>query len=181
MVRHQARPEQRRRTGRGVRAGTILTLALLAGLAPATAADDPILSRMVGEWIGDGTARITARSEPERIYCRIIATLAGATLRQTGRCSVASNSGALSSTILAKGGGRYEGTMTAPQLGSAQSRGTGSGNRLQMTADYTDQKTKEKRRATVTMTLSGNGYRVVTANAGAGGDYVQSDIVFRKK
>jgi hypothetical protein len=155
-------------------------LALLAFAAPARA-DDPILSRMVGEWIGDGTARITAKSEPERIYCRIVATLAGSTLQQKGRCSVASNSGALSSTISAKGGGKYEGSMTAPQIGSAQSRGSGSGNRLQMTAEFVDQKTKEKRRATVTMTLSGNGYRVVTANAGAGGDYVQSDIVFRKK
>lgn len=148
---------------------------------PARAADDPFLSRMVGEWIGDGTARITAKSEPERIYCRIVATLDGNTLQQKGRCSVASNSGALSSTITAKGGGRFEGTMTAPQIGSAQSRGSGSGNRLQMTADYFDQKTQEKRRATITMTVSDSGYRVVTANAGAGGDYVASDIVFRKK
>jgi hypothetical protein len=180
MVRDQAHPEQRRQPGRILGAGAALTLVLLSAVAPAKA-DDPILSRMVGEWIGNGTARITAKSEPERIYCRIVSTLAGNTLRQQGRCSVASNSGALSSTISAKGGGKYEGSMTAPQLGSAQSRGTGSGNRLQMNADYADQKTGGKRRATVTITLSGNGYRVVTGNAGAGGDYVQSDIVFKKK
>jgi hypothetical protein len=145
------------------------------------AADDPLLSRMVGEWIGNGTARITAKSEPERVYCRIVSTLAGDTLQQKGRCSVASNSGALSSTIAAKGGGKYEGTITAPQIGSAQSRGSGSANRLQMTADYVDAKTGDKRRAIVTMTFAEGGYRVVTANAGSGGDYVASDITFRKK
>lgn len=136
---------------------------------------------MVGEWVGTGTARITAKSEPEKIYCRLVATFAGNALRQNGRCSVASSSGALSSTISAAGGGRYEGTMTAPQVGSASFRGTGSGSRLQLAADFVDRNTGEKRRATVTMTLSGGGYRVVTTNAGGSGDYVASDIAFRKK
>ena len=181
MVRDKAPSDQRNR--RIARLGAALTVAALAlGLSPARAADDPFLSRLAGEWIGNGTVKLSPKAEAERIYCRIVSTLvAGNSIEQKGRCSVASNSGALASTISARGGGRYEGVMSAPTVGSANFKGNGSGNRLTLSANFVDSKTQQQRKATVTMSLSGSGYRVTTSNSGEGTNYVASDITFKKK
>jgi hypothetical protein len=150
--------------------------------SPSHAADDPLLSRLVGEWTGNGTVRMGPKAEPERVFCKIVGTMTGSnSIRQQGRCSVASNSGALTSAISAKGGGRYEGTMVAPQVGSATFTGRGSASRLSISAGFVDAKTQEKRRATVTMSLLGSGYRVTITNSGDGGSFVASDITFKKK
>jgi hypothetical protein len=155
----------------------------IVGIGPAPAkAEDALLARLVGEWIGNGTVKLNAKAEPEKIYCRIVGTLLdGETIEQKGRCSVASNSGALATVITARGGGRYDGTMDAPSVGTASLDGSASGSRIRLTATFVDKKTREPREATVTMNLSEAAYRVTT-NTGAGGDsYVSSDITFRRK
>jgi len=181
MVRKETAADRRKRRAAGIGAAIALAF-VIAGAAPAGAADDPLLSRLVGEWIGNGTVRMGPKAEPERVFCKIVATMVGGTsIRQQGRCSVASNSGAMTSTISAKGGGRYDGSMSAPQVGTAAFSGNGSGNHLTLSAGFVDAKTQEKRKAIVSMNLSGATYRVTTTNAGDDGSYVASDITFKKK
>jgi hypothetical protein len=145
-------------------------------------ADDPLLSRLEGEWIGNGEVRITPKAAPERVYCRIVATLVEGTLiRQKGRCVVASNSRAVNATIAAKGDGQYEGTFDAPDMRATVFTGSSEGDHLTLSGDYLDKKTNEERTATMTMEVAESAYRVTTDNAGANDSYVASDIIFRRK
>jgi hypothetical protein len=178
MVRDQA--PARRNARRIARLGAALAF-LAIGAGSALAADDALLARLAGEWIGNGTVKLNPKAAPEKIYCRIVGTLVGGTtIEQKGRCSVASNSGALATIITAHGGGRYRGTMKAPSLGTADLSGSASGGKLQLTATYLDGKTKEQRQANVTMNVADAAYRVITSGTGAD-SYVASDITFKKK
>ena len=156
---------------------------LAFGPCPARGDDDPLLSRLAGEWIGNGLVKLGPKAAAERIYCRIVATLVdGNSIEQKGRCSIASNSRPLAGTIVAKGDHRYESVIDAPNIRAAVFTGTGSGDNLTLSGDFVDTKTREQRKATVTMSLSDSGYRVTTDNSGEdGSSYVASDIIFKKK
>ncbi|MEO8667578.1 MAG: hypothetical protein ABI399_03620 [Bauldia sp.] len=160
----------------------MIAVGLALGTAPAKGADDPLLARLVGEWIGNGEVRLTPKAAPERVYCRIVATLVeGALIEQKGRCVVASNSRAVNATISAKGDGHYEGTFDAPNIRSTVFAGTAEGDNLTLSGDFVDTRTKEERKATMTMQIAEAAYRVTTDNAGANDSYVASNIVFRRK
>ena len=94
----------------------LLVAGTLGGAAPASAADDPFLSQLVGNWIGRGAMIQNADAKPERVYCKITNTLAdnGASLLQEGRCSLASNSGPIKGKISFAGDGAYAGTLENP-------------------------------------------------------------------
>jgi hypothetical protein len=163
----------------------LLPLAVLAALlaAPAAhAADDPLLSRLAGSWVGQGTYKQNAGAKEERIYCRITNTLVqnGKALQQRGRCSVASNSGSVDGTITANGGGSYSGQLNSlASIGPAKLSGSGSGNRLTMNMTFTDALTKKAVSAVSTTTLSGSGYRLTTRRQDGG--WTGSDISFTEK
>jgi hypothetical protein len=119
----------------------MLAAAVLWLPATVTAADDPLLKRLVGEWEGVGTFRWGIGSAPEPLYCRITGALTtDGGLRQTGRCALATDSAALTIDIVPASVGRYSGIATGSMgLGiiarkSGSFTGTGRGNQLVLTA-----------------------------------------------
>ncbi len=164
-----------------------LSAALLATVAfalPAFAADDPILSRLAGEWTGRGTYQASADAAAERVFCKITNTLVqnGSALQQQGRCSISDGSGAISGLITASGGGRYTGTLSSMASdGPAQFTGSGSSGRLTLNLSFVDRHTHAPATAVTTMSLGGNGYRLVSTRQDGGKSWTPSDITFKPK
>lgn len=158
--------------------------ALLAALngGAATAAEDPFLSRLVGEWTGRGTMQTSPAAEPERVFCRIANSLAsdGATLQQRGRCSLASNSGPIDGTISAMGANLYSGALNSlASKGPARISGSASGSRLELSSEYVDTFDGKPARATIVIDLiAGGGYRLVSTRLDPAGAWKASEIVF---
>ena len=163
-----------------------LSAALLATIAftpPALAADDPILSKLAGQWTGRGSYKESASAAQERIFCKVTNTLVQncAALQQKGRCSVASNSGAIDGLITATGGGRYTGTLSSMATdGPANLSGSGSGGRLTLNMSFVDGVTHQPATSTTTMTLSGNGYHLLSTRSDGGKSWTPTDITFTK-
>ena len=160
--------------------GLILTL---AGATAAPAADDAFLSRLVGDWTGRGSMRTSADAEPERVYCKVRNALAdgGQALEQSGRCSLASNTGAIDGTIAAMGSGLYGGTLESlASRGPAQIAGSLSGDRLELNADFIDTLGGEQARSIIVIDLVGDGYRLTSTRIDddTGARYTASEIVF---
>jgi hypothetical protein len=128
MVRNQGKARARRSGLRTALVGALLAATLLAPTAQA--AEDPLLKKLVGTWIGRGTFRWDSTSEPERLYCKLTATLTndGAGMKQTGRCAIATDSRAVEIEIVAEGGGVYHGTA----------KGMGGGRSASVTAVVKD-------------------------------------------
>jgi len=170
-------------TRSALRMVTLAAGGLAAGLfalapTPAPAANDPILSQLVGNWIGRGTVRQSASSKPEQVYCRIANKLVdgGAGLEQKGRCAIATNSGAIKGTIQAKGGS-YSGTLdTFSTKGPAKIAGTAASNTINFSADFVDRRTNKPTRATIKLVVADGKYRLVSN--GANDAFVASDITF---
>jgi hypothetical protein len=139
--------------------------ALMLGVVPASA-DDALLSRLEGKWIGQGMVQNGPKSEPERIYCKIANKLVdgGRALEQKGRCAVATNSGKLSGKIAAKGGGRYEGSLDSPQTrGPAALAGHAENNKIVLSASFVDRFSKRPGKSTISLLVGdGGGYRLVS-------------------
>ena len=163
----------------------VLPAALLATIAftlPALAAD-PLLSRLAGTWTGRGSYQQSASSKQERVFCKITNTLVenGNALQQRGRCSVASNSGAVDGLIRATGGGRYSGSLNSLATdGPASLGGSGSGNRLTLSMSFIDSQTHQPAKSVTTMTVGGNGYRLRTTRREGGQSWTPTDIAFSK-
>ena len=158
-------------------------LAAIIFALPAFAADDPILSRLAGQWTGHGTYKQSADAAQEPIFCKVTNTLAqnGTALDQRGRCSVASGSGPIDGTITAAGGGRYSGTlMSLASEGPATFSGTGGSGRLTLSMTFVDPHTHQAAKGVTTMTLSGNGYHLVSTRNEGGKSWTPSDITFAK-
>ncbi len=157
-----------------------IALSLTGGAA--VAADDPFLSRLVGEWTGRGTMQTSPAAEPERVYCRIANALAsdGATLQQRGRCSLASNSGPIDGTISAMGANLYSGSLNSlASRGPAQVTGSASGSRLELSSEYIDTLNGQQARATIVIDLiAGGGYRLISTRLDGGGPWKASEIIF---
>jgi hypothetical protein len=160
--------------------------ALLIGLdiGAASAADDACLSRLVGEWIGNGTMRTGPQAEPERVYCRITNTLGadGRTLQQKGRCSLASNSGPIDGTIAALGSNLYGGSLSSlASRGPTTIAGSANGSRLELNADFVDRFDGKPAHAVIVIHLvSGGGYRLTSTRIDPddGSSWTASEIVF---
>lgn len=157
-------------------------LAIVTFTLPAFA-DDPILSRLAGNWTGRGSYQQSASTKEERVFCKITNTLVqnGTALQQRGRCSVASGSSAINGLIQATGGGRYSGTLNSLATdGPTQLSGSGSGSTLTLTMTFVDGHTHEPAKSVATMTLRSNGYRLRTTRRDGGKSWTPTDISFSK-
>src|SRR5438128_293507 len=146
---------------------TIVAALLMTLTAPAAAlADDALLTKLVGEWTGRGTMKVTPDSEPERVFCKITNTLAtdGVTLEQKGRCSLSSTSGRIDGSITAKGAGHYAGSLNSlASKGPATLDGRGTASRLELEADFVDTLTGAPSKSVNTIDVLPQGYRLSTS------------------
>ena len=148
----------RARRGLTVLAGVGFLVAV--GVGTALAAEDPLLSRLQGEWIGQGMVRMGPAAEPERIYCKIANKLVdgGLALEQKGRCAVATNSGRLRGKIAAKGEGRYEGSLDSPQTdGPAVLSGHAEADKIVLSAQFVDRFSKRPSLSIISLIVGDGG------------------------
>lgn len=163
-----------------MKAIALALVVLIAGSAGA-AAEDAFLARLVGDWTGRGMMKTSADAEAERVYCKVTNALAdgGQALEQTGRCSLASNTGAIDGTIAAMGSGLYGGTLSSlASRGPAQIAGSLTGERLELNADFIDTLGGEAARSIIVIDFVGNGYRLTSTRIDGGERYIASEIVF---
>jgi hypothetical protein len=160
-------------------------LMLVVGVVPAFSADDALLSRLEGKWIGQGTVLTGPGAEPERIYCKIANKLVdgGRALEQKGRCAIATNSGRLQGKIAAKGGGRYEGSLDSPQTrGPAVLAGRAENDKIVLSASFVDRFSKQPGKSPLSLLVGdGGAYRLVTdaLNPHTGKPFEASNILFK--
>jgi len=165
-------------------AGAGLLLAI--GVVPAFSAEDVLLSRLEGEWIGQGTVRMGPAEEPERIYCKIANRLVdgGAALEQKGRCAVATNSGRLRGKIAATGQGRYEGSLDSPQTaGPAVLAGYAEDDKIVLSARFVDRFSRQPINSIILLSVSdGGAYRLIsdTLIPSTGKHFEASNILFKQ-
>jgi hypothetical protein len=164
----------------------LAAVALIVAIPAAQAADDPFLSRLVGDWIGRGLMRTGPTADPERVYCKITNRLSedGGSLQQKGRCSLASNSGPIDGTIAAVGSGLYGGALNSlASKGPATIAGSGNGSRLELNADFIDTFDGKPARSIIVLELTAEGYRLTSTRADPGGvePWQASEIVFTAK
>ena len=155
--------------------------AIVLSSVPSVAAADPILTQFVGDWVGHGTYKAGPLAPPESLYCKLTNTLSndGSTLQQKGRCSIPSRSGAVKGKIVAQGGGKYNGSLdTLATEGAAALFGKETDGRLDLTAQYTDARTKREVIAAVSLVPSGSKYRLVTKTTRNGTSFIASDVTF---
>jgi hypothetical protein len=162
----------------------LIAATIVLGRLPAQAADDPLLARFVGAWIGRGTYRSGPTGAAEPIYCRIANRLVdgGAALEQTGRCALATNSGRISGRISARGKGHYEGSLQSfSTAGPTYLAGSGADGRIELRADFVDRMSKQPGRAIISLVIAGGRQYRLTSNTLGADDkpaFVASDILF---
>ena len=171
--------------------GTARCAALAAGLlfvtgaTGALAAEDALLSRLQGEWIGQGTVRMGPASPPERIYCKVANRLiaGGSSIEQKGRCAVGTNSGSLKGKISARGEGKYEGSLDSPQTaGPASLAGEALEDKIVLQAQFIDRFSRRPSLSIIQLMVGdGGAYRLVsnTLNPETGRHFETSDILFK--
>jgi len=170
---------------RGVAGFAIASVLLAVAAVPSLAAEDALLSRLQGEWIGQGTVRMGPSAEPEHIYCKIANKLVdgGSALEQKGRCAVATNSGRLKGKIEARGQGRYEGSLDSPQTaGPATLAGHAEDNKIVLSAQFIDRFSRRPSLSIISLIVGDGGqYRLVsdTLNPESGRHFQTSDIIFK--
>lgn len=160
-------------------AGVVAAGFLALAPAPSSAAGDPILSQLAGNWVGRGMVKQSANGEAEQVYCKIANKLVnnGAALEQKGRCAIATNSGSIKGTISAGSGGNYSGTLdTFTTKGPAKIAGKAASNTINFSAEFVDRKTNQPTRAMIKLVVADGKYRLVS-NA-ANDAFVASDITF---
>jgi hypothetical protein len=161
-------------------------LSLAIGGSAAFAAEDALLSRLQGDWVGQGTVRMNPSAAPERIYCKIANKLVdqGSALEQKGRCAVATNSGRLRGKIASLGQGRYEGSLDSPQTkGPAVLAGRAEADRIFLSADFVDRFSRQPAHSFISLHVGdGGAYRLVTDMAIPGSDkrFQTGDILFER-
>ena len=95
--------------------GAAIVATMLLSAATADAGDDPLLKRLVGDWIGTGSFRWDSVSDADPLWCRVSGALdADGTLRQSGRCSLPDQAVSFSVEIHPAGGGKYTGKASGP-------------------------------------------------------------------
>ena len=167
-------------------AATAIVLAGLATPAPPAAADDTLLARFAGEWIGRGIFRQGPEGDPENVYCKITNALAdgGDELTMRGRCALASNTAAISFTITAEGGGRYSGGgggLGIAARGQATVTGIARGSRIDLSAELLDTVTEKSSTGTATIDVLADGSYRIRARAtqkATGISYTAAEVLF---
>jgi hypothetical protein len=155
------------------------------GATGALAAEDALLSRLEGEWIGQGTVRMGPASPPERIYCKVANKLVGggSSLEQKGRCAVGTNSGSLKGKSSARGEGKYEGSLDSPQTaGPAALAGEAVEDKIVLQAQFIDRFSRRPSLSIIQLMVGdGGAYRLVsnTLNPESGRHFETSDILFK--
>jgi hypothetical protein len=157
---------------------------LVCAAGSAAAADDGMLKRMVGDWIGQGMVRLKADEEPQRLYCKITGALApdGRSLRESGRCALPELSVAIEAVVEAVGSGRYRGSGgRRGNPPAATFSGSAKSDRLVLIADTDDG--EEKNKATATVEVGDDGFRVraVAVNRKTNATYTVTDVIFRHR
>lgn len=140
--------------------GLILGTTFLSLVSAVSAADDPVLKRLVGEWVGQGTFRWDSISEPERLYCKVTNTLgADGVFHETGRCAVANDSAAVRVEIRPDKAGVYSGSASTG-LGlrkPATFTGTGKANQILL---VTSAEADDGHPVTITLDAISGGFRI---------------------
>jgi len=173
------------RPDRGVAISALIGLLLVFTATPVLALDDPLLSRLEGNWIGQGMVRIKPTSSPERIYCKIANELVdeGQVLVQKGRCAIANNFGSVKGKISALGEGRYEGSLKSPQsVGPATLAGQSADDKIVLSAEFIDRLSRRPTLSIISLIVGdGDGYRFIsnTLNPESGSHFQTSDIIFK--
>jgi hypothetical protein len=162
----------------------IVIAAVSAMLGVASAADDPLLKRMVGEWEGSGTFRWDATSQPERLYCRLTGTFASdGSFRHSGRCALVTDAANITIEITpVRAGTSYTGTATGSMgLGiiarkSGSFTGTGRASQIVLTAPPDGQEGP----VVTTIDLLNRGFRTRTqrVDPNTGRQYVAAELTF---
>ncbi len=158
----------------------VIVAALVCAAGSAAAADDGMLKRMVGDWVGQGVVRLKADEEPQRLFCKLTGTLdpGGQSLHQTGRCALPDLSVAVEAVIEAIGPGRYRGSGgRRGNPPAATFTGIAKGDQFLLTAETDDE---EKSKPTATVDVGDNGFRVraVAVNHKTNATYTVTDVVF---
>jgi hypothetical protein len=176
----------RKNFNRAARAlGIAAGLLFVTGTTAAFAAEDALLSRLEGEWIGQGTVRMGPASPPERIYCKVNNKLTGggSAIEQKGRCAVGTNSGSLKGKISARGSGKYEGSLDSPQTaGPASLAGEATDDKIILQAQFIDRFSRRPSLSIIQLMVGdGGAYRLVsnTLNPETGRHFETSDILFK--
>jgi len=164
-------------------------LALLAGLlslcvVPAYAANDPLLARFVGDWVGRGVYRPWASAATEPLYCKVRNRLVdnGTALAQTGRCAIPDHSGPINGKITARGGGSYAGQLESfSTTGPALLAGKGAKDHIELVAQFIDRLSGQAGAAIFSLVVSGKDtYRLTSNMLDHDGMpvFIASDLVF---
>src|SRR5665213_2986756 len=113
----------------------------MAMASAAHAADDPMLAKLAGSWVGNGLFRWDSVTDPERVYCEINGSLMpDGTLHESGRCALTTDSAALTFDIRSGGNGTYSGSANAG-LGLRKATpftGTGKANHMVLSVPASD-------------------------------------------
>jgi hypothetical protein len=154
---------------------------LLCVAGNAAAADDGMLKRMVGDWIGQGIVRLKADEAPQRLYCKLTGALdpGGRSLRQSGRCALPDLSVAVEAVIEAIGPGRYRGSGgRRGNPPAATFSGVVKGDQFVLTAETDDD---ESSKPTATVDVGDDGFRVraVAVNRKTNATYTVTDVIVR--
>lgn len=185
MVRSLFKAASGKQRGAGARL-ILVGVWLASSVAPLAAADDSLLAQLAGNWVGRGKARISPTADEELVYCKITNSLVqgGAALEQKGRCAVATNSSSIKGLIKASGNGSYQGTLQSmSSRGPANVAGSGSGNQINLTANFTDRRTGKPATAAISIAIGNGRYQLVSANVGPNGQKTRqgSEIVFTRQ
>ena len=173
------------RPNRGAMKSALIGLLLTFATTPVFALDDPLLSRLEGNWFGQGMVRLKPTSSPERIFCKIANKLVdeGQVLVQKGRCAVANNFGSVKGKIAAVGDGRYEGSLKSPQsVGLATLAGQAVEDKIVLSAEFIDRLSRRTTLSIISLIVGdGDEYRFIsnTLNAESGSHFQTSDIIFK--
>jgi hypothetical protein len=141
------------------------------------AADDVLLKRFVGEWVGTGSFRYDSASGADPLWCRITGTVDGdGALIESGRCSLPDQAASFRAEIRPAGSGKYNGTASGV-LGLAKApafTGTGKTNQLVFVAPTDDGP------VTVVLDLVSGGFRMKAERADpkTGTKYSPIDVKF---
>lgn len=168
-------------------------IAIMAGAVllatPAPAADDLLLAKLAGDWVGRGVYIQKPGAEPERVYCKVTGKLTngGGALVQKGRCAVADNTARMELEIVAQGSGVYTGSgggVGVASRGQATFTATGSADDMDIEAQLINTQSHETSEATITVEVSADGSYLVRAQMAdkeTGATFTVSEIVFAVK
>lgn len=108
----------------------LLATAMLCMAVPAQASDGSFLKSFAGSWVGKGTVKVDADSQPIKINCKFASDATESSLSLDGKCTgYVVFSRAIGADVKTDGK-TYAGTYTGSSTGPAGLSGNRSGNAL---------------------------------------------------